>query len=89
MRYRSTRSNGESVDSMKAVLEGLSPDGGLYMPAVFPKAPDFYRSLIGKTFAEMAEMDAEQLAKARENLLRYCELDTYAMVVLWKKLKEI
>ena len=55
MQYRSTRSNGESVDSTKAVLEGLSPDGGLYMPAVFPEAPDFYRSLIGKTFAEMAE----------------------------------
>ena len=55
MLYRSTRSDGKSVDSMKAVLEGLSPDGGLYMPAIFPEAPDLYRSLIGKTFAETAE----------------------------------
>ena len=27
--------------------------------------------------------------KIREGLLKYCELDTYAIVKIWEKLKEI
>lgn len=36
MLYHSTRSEKASVDSAQAVLEGLAPDGGLYMPAEIP-----------------------------------------------------
>lgn len=36
MLYHSTRSEKESVDSAQAVLEGLAPDGGLYMPGQIP-----------------------------------------------------
>lgn len=36
MFYHSTRSEKASVDSAQAVLEGLAPDGGLYMPAEIP-----------------------------------------------------
>ena len=36
MLYHSTRSNSAAVDSAQAVLEGLAPDGGLYMPAKIP-----------------------------------------------------
>ena len=36
MRYHSTRSPEPSVDSAQAVLEGLAPDGGLYMPEAIP-----------------------------------------------------
>ena len=36
MRYHSTRNVNESVDSAQAVLSGLAPDGGLYMPEIFP-----------------------------------------------------
>ena len=32
MLYHSTRSEAHFVDSAEAVLEGLAPDGGLYMP---------------------------------------------------------
>ena len=32
MRYHSTRNDQNFVDSAEAVLEGLAPDGGLYMP---------------------------------------------------------
>ena len=53
MQYQSTRGSGE-VNSIQAVLNGLAPDGGLYMPVVFPKALN-YKAMIGKTFAEMAE----------------------------------
>lgn len=36
MLYHSTRSDLYAVDSAQAVLEGLAPDGGLYMPQALP-----------------------------------------------------
>ena len=36
MLYHSTRSDLNPVDSAQAVLEGLAPDGGLYMPQALP-----------------------------------------------------
>ena len=36
MFYHSTRGQSPSVDSAQAVLEGLAPDGGLYMPESLP-----------------------------------------------------
>ena len=36
MLYHSTRSALETVDSAQAVLSGLAPDGGLYVPETFP-----------------------------------------------------
>ena len=36
MRYHSTRDHTRFVDSAQAVLEGLAPDGGLYMPEAIP-----------------------------------------------------
>ena len=41
------------------------------------------------TFINMAEMDAETLEEYRKHLLNYCKLDTYAMVKVWEKLKEV
>lgn len=57
MRYVSTRAQtpGDGVDFGQAVLEGLAPDGGLYMPAVIPSwTPAQWRALQGRTFAEIA-----------------------------------
>ena len=36
MLYHSTRCAAETVDSAQAVLSGLAPDGGLYVPENFP-----------------------------------------------------
>ena len=36
MLYHSTRNSGGCVDSAQAVLQGLAPDGGLYMPEYLP-----------------------------------------------------
>ena len=36
MLYHSTRNANATVDSARAVLEGLAPDGGLYMPEAIP-----------------------------------------------------
>ncbi len=52
MLYRSTRGD-ETVTSVRAVLDGLAPDGGLYMPSVFPAAFD-WRSVSGLSFEETA-----------------------------------
>ena len=52
MLYHSTRSDMAFVDSAQAVLEGLAPDGGLYMPAQLP-AFDWKACLQG-TSQEMA-----------------------------------
>lgn len=34
-------------------------------------------------------MEPEEAKVCREALLRYCELDTWAMVKVWEKLKEV
>ncbi|HEU4559628.1 MAG TPA: threonine synthase [Longimicrobium sp.] len=39
MRYVSTRGGGESASLGEAVLRGLAPDGGLYVPERFPALP--------------------------------------------------
>lgn len=83
--YYSRAMNGSY--SIKAVL-----------PAIFPDDPALdYHNLEGvhnggeasDTFARMAEMSSEELAISRKQLLKYCELDTFAMVKIWQKLKEL
>lgn len=65
------------------------------LPALFPNDPELdYHSLEGvhngseamTIYAELEGMAPEDAARARENLLRYCELDTYAMVKIYLKL---
>lgn len=59
------------------------------MPAIFPDDPELnYHNLEGvhngseamTIFSRIKDMPAEEQKKARHNLLKYCELDTYAMV---------
>ena len=68
------------------------------LPALFPGDPELdYHGLSQlcqnggdamSLFPAIAEMSPEDAAAAREALLRYCELDTLAMVKVWEKLKE-
>ena len=55
MLYHSTRNHGSPVDSARAVLEGLAPDGGLYMPCRIP-AFDWQKCLKGDTLSMAAEI---------------------------------
>ena len=68
------------------------------LPAIFPDDPALnYHNLEGvhnggeamTIFPKIKDMPPEEQAKARYNLLKYCELDTYAMVKVWEKLKEV
>ena len=69
------------------------------LPALFPDDPELdYHNLQGSVhngaeamnvFPKIKDMSAEEQQAARRSLLKYCELDTYAMVKVWQKLKEV
>lgn len=40
-------------------------------------------------FPKIRTMSRREAARTRESLLRYCELDTLAMVKIWEKLMEV
>lgn len=55
MRYISTRGGSPPVGFVEAVLAGLAPDGGLYVPEVWPRfAPDEIAAFAGRPYAEVA-----------------------------------
>ena len=65
------------------------------LPAIFPDDPSLdYHNLEGvqnggeamTIFPQIKDMPPEKQAKARHDLLKYCELDTYAMVKVWEEL---
>ena len=67
------------------------------LPALYPDDPELdYHNLDGvhngseasAAFADMPNHTPEEIAEMRANLLRYCGLDTYAMVKVLRKLKE-
>lgn len=61
MRYVSTRGEAPSVGFVDAVLAGLAPDGGLYVPEEWPSfRRDEIAAFAGRPYAEVA---AEVLAK--------------------------
>ena len=65
------------------------------LPAIFPDDPSLnYHNLEGihnggeamTIFPKIKDMSPEDRKIARHNLLKYCELDTYAMVMVWEEL---
>jgi threonine synthase len=55
MRYISTRGQSPTVGFADAVLGGLAPDGGLYLPEAWPQlSPAEIRAFAGKPYAEVA-----------------------------------
>ena len=81
----------------KKSMEGLSSIKKV-LPSLFPDDPSLdYHNLdlihngseAMNSFRQMENMTKEELAYTRENLLKYCGLDTYAMVKILSKLKEV
>lgn len=67
------------------------------LPAMFPEDPELdYKNLEGvhngseamEVFPLIKDMDERECEETRRNLLRYCALDTYAIVRIWEKLEE-
>ena len=68
------------------------------LPAIFPNDPELdYHNLdevhngseAMSIFPKIKDMLPEEQKRARKNLLRYCELDTYAMVKVWQELARV
>jgi hypothetical protein len=68
------------------------------LPALFPNEPSLdYHNLeqihnggeAMSIFPKIKDMPPEEAERTRHNLLKYCELDTFAMVKVWEKLKEM
>ena len=68
------------------------------LPALFPDDPSLdYHNLEGvhngseasETFENMEKMSPEERENFRQSLLKYCGLDTLAMVKVWEKLREV
>jgi threonine synthase len=59
----STRGNAPAVSLKEAVLAGLAPDGGLYVPQAIPRLPEtWWSALRGKSFHDIAIAMAGELA---------------------------
>ena len=67
------------------------------LPALFPDDPELnYHNLeqihnggeAMSIFPKIKDMPPEEQRTTRRNLLKYCKLDTYAMVKVWEKLNE-
>jgi hypothetical protein len=68
------------------------------LPALVPEMAQAYHDLDGvhnggdamQAYAHLGTLDdPEEIARTREALLRYCELDTLAMVAILRKLREV
>jgi threonine synthase len=59
----STRGQAPAVSLKEAVLAGLAPDGGLYVPRVLPRMPEsWWSALRGKSFQDISIAIALELA---------------------------
>lgn len=68
------------------------------LPALYPNCPELdYHNLnvvhrgdeAAEAFLSLKEKSKEEQEQIREALLRYCELDTLAMVKIWEKFREV
>ena len=54
MKFYSTNNADVKVDLKEAVMNGLAPDGGLYMPEYIPKLENnFFKKTDGMSFTEI------------------------------------
>lgn len=68
------------------------------LPALFPNDPELdYHNLdlihnggeASNSYATLGKLPQEEQEKIKQSLLKYCELDTYAMVKIYQKLNEV
>ncbi len=71
--YRSTRGHGEQVTASQAILQGLSTDGGLFVPTEIPKLDTDMKALSEMTYQELAyEVMSKFLTDFTEEELKSC-----------------
>lgn len=76
--YRSTRGGMNGVKASQAVLQGLAPDGGLFVPETIPQLDVSIEYLQGKSYQEIAyEVMKLFLTDYSEEDLKYCINNAY------------
>ena len=76
--YRSTRGHEEAVTASQAVLKGLAPDGGLYVPDSIPTLDVALEDLPSMTYQETAyRVMRLLLTDYTEEELKYCIENAY------------
>ena len=58
--YKSTRNSNLKVTASEAILKGLAPHGGLFVPSELPKLDVSMSDLKGKTYQEIAYLVMKQ-----------------------------
>ena len=73
--YKSTRNSNLKVTASEAILKGLAPDGGLFVPSELPKLDVTMSDLKGKTYQEIAYLVMKQFLTdfTEEELSKYVE----------------
>lgn len=97
MKYISTRNNSQKVDAAQAVVNGMVPEGGLYVPEVIPTLSkediaalkdlsyqDFAKKILG---LYLEDFSAEEIAHIVESAYNAESFDDEAIVPV-KKIKE-
>lgn len=73
IRYRSTRSSGETVTASQAILKGLADDGGLFVPSSIPKLSASLEDISKMDYKETAyEVMKQFLTDFTEEELKSC-----------------
>ena len=92
-----------STDTTRMVAGNATTRDGSFsiksvLPAMFPDDPELdYHNLDGvhngseamTIVPKIKDMPPEEQEATRRNLLKYCELDTYAMVKVWEELERV
>jgi len=80
MKFYSTNNTTEKVDLKEAVLKGLAPDNGLYMPEEIAELPNsFFETLAGKSLAEIGLQVANPIIDGDIPTEKFEQLVTEAM----------
>ena len=78
VRYKSTRDSAHIVTASQAILQGLAPGGGLYVPTNMPQMGEVFEGLVGAGYHEVAyEVMHRLLSDFTEEELRGCIARAY------------
>lgn len=76
--YKSTRGNGAAVTASQAILQGLSEDGGLFVPDQIPALNLTVEEMAGMSYQELAyEVMSRFLTDFTEEELKSCIANAY------------
>jgi len=76
--YKSTRGGGNLITASKAIIKGISEDGGLFVPTEFPKIDKPFNELSKMTYKEIAFYVMKKfLTDFTDEELDYCIRNAY------------